>query len=92
MRNIALQACRLILGLDQDYYRKVRTVLVYPAAFEAQLSEDRTVAASGLAVHDTGQAKVTDSMPVLQDSLPFWPRMPPLRPEVPRGRVAAGFF
>lgn len=52
VRNIALQACRLILGLDQDHYRKVRTVLVYPGAFQAKLSEDRQIAASGLAVPD----------------------------------------
>ena len=41
VRSIALQACRLILNLEQDHYRKVRTVLVYPRAFEFTPEDSR---------------------------------------------------
>lgn len=32
--TIAAHACRLVLGLDIDYYRQVLTILVYPTGFE----------------------------------------------------------
>ncbi|MEM7516541.1 MAG: zinc-dependent peptidase, partial [Planctomycetota bacterium] len=31
---IAVQACFLILGLKHEYYRKVRTILVYPSGYK----------------------------------------------------------
>lgn len=49
LRSICLQACRLILNLDLDGYRKVRSVLIYPAAFVAEASQG-TLKAMGLAV------------------------------------------
>lgn len=48
-RSISLQACRLILRLGLDAYRKVRTVLVYPGAFMAE-SDQGPLRAAGLAV------------------------------------------
>ena len=52
VRSISLQACRLILNLDQDHYRKVRTVLVYPSAFVFTPEEGEAIHAAGLAVPD----------------------------------------
>lgn len=51
VRSISLQACRMILGLGLEAYRKVRTVLVYPSSFIAE-TERGEVHASGLAVPD----------------------------------------
>jgi len=50
-RSISLHACRLVLSLGLEAYRKVRTVLVYPGAFLAE-TEDGEIRASGLAVPD----------------------------------------
>ena len=50
VRSIALQACRLILNLDQDHYRRVQTVLVYPSAFEYTPPDAEPFRAAGLAV------------------------------------------
>ena len=51
VRSIALQACRLVLYLGLDAYRKVRTVLVYPRPFQAETDRGE-LTASGLAVPD----------------------------------------
>ena len=32
--TIAAQACLLVLGLDHEYYRRVRTILVYPTRYK----------------------------------------------------------
>ena len=50
-RSIALQACRLILYLGSEAYRRVKTVLVYPSSFQAEI-EGKRQDVSGLAVPD----------------------------------------
>jgi MtfA peptidase len=52
VRSISLQACRLVLYLGLDNYRKVRSVLVYPASFMADTGQGSKVDAAGLAVPD----------------------------------------
>src|SRR5713101_6925009 len=33
--TVAAHACRMVLGLDIDYFRQVQTILVYPAGYQA---------------------------------------------------------
>ncbi len=50
------QACRVILRLDHAYYRRVRTILVYPAAYR-----QRHVSSAGGAVSAEWQANAGES-------------------------------
>ncbi|QDU65319.1 zinc-dependent peptidase [Engelhardtia mirabilis] len=53
---ISAQACRMILRLDHEYYRRVRSILVYPAAYR-----QRSVGTRGGAVNTDWSANAGES-------------------------------
>ena len=55
--TIAAQACLLILGLDQDDYRKVKTILIYPSGYRRrhQTQSAGGIVSEGVA-HNAGEA------------------------------------
>lgn len=58
---VAAQACRMILRLSQDDYRKVKTILVYPSAFRVPVREGDVADEPGVHVepdYNAGEAWV----------------------------------